>query len=191
MTSATEAPSHDHQAHQDAAHKRGILNRSSFWIDRINGWLGRVGAALLLLSTALVFVVVVLRYAFNSGSVALQEAGVWLHASAFLLAAAWTLKHNGHVRVDVLYQRFTPKQRAWVELLGAVLFLLPICGFIIYSSWNYVGASWAVLESSAETGGLPGRFILKSMIPLAAASLALQALSQIFKALLQLRTSAA
>ena len=143
-------------------------------IDTVNAVLGKLGALLVLCSTLLVFTVVVLRHGFDSGSIALQELGVWLHASAFLLAAAWTLQHNGHVRVDVLYQNFNPKQKAWVELLGSLLFLLPVCCYIIYSSHNYVAASLAVLESSSETGGLPGRFFLKSQITMAATTLNFQ-----------------
>lgn len=157
-------------------------------IDSINAALGKVGALLILCATILVFSVAVLRYVFDSGSIAMQELGVWLHACAFLLAAAWTLKHNGHVRVDVLYQGFSPKQQAWVELIGSLAFLIPVCVFIIISSMDYVANSWAVLESSPETGGLPGRFLLKSMIPLAAASLILQAIAQSLNALHALLT---
>ena len=156
-------------------------------IDTINTWLGRIGAVLVLLSVIVVFTVVVLRYAFSGGSVALQEAGVWLHATAFLLAAAWTLKNNGHVRVDVFYQRLSPRRQAWVEIAGGCLFLLPLCVFLIIGSWRYVTASWAVWESPSEPGGLSGLFLLKSMIPLAALSLLLQAVAQILGAVRRLR----
>lgn len=156
-------------------------------IDQISHWLGRAGAILLILSTMVVFTVVILRYAFSSGSIALQESGMWLHSAAFLLAAAWTLRENGHVRVDVLYQGMSKKGKAWVEILGGLFFLLPLCLFMIIVSWRYVMASWSIYESSPETGGLPGLFLLKSLIPLAALSLLLQALAQMARAVSQLR----
>ncbi|GAB4194373.1 MAG: hypothetical protein Tsb002_25840 [Wenzhouxiangellaceae bacterium] len=160
-------------------------------IDALNRLLGRIGGILITLCTLLVFTVVVLRYALDSGSIALQESGLWLHAAAFLLAAAWTLRQDGHVRVDVFYQRFSARQKAWVELLGGLFLLLPFCLFILITSWDYAAASWAVHEASPETGGLPGQFILKSIIPLAAISLLLQGLAQLLRALRQLLDSPA
>ena len=160
------------------------------WVDPLNRALGQLSSALVLISTVLVFIVVLWRYLLDGGSVALQEAGVWLHAAAFLLAAAWTLRLDGHVRVDVLYQSFTPRRKAWVEIIGGVLLLIPFCVFVIVTSWPYVEASWAVYERSPETGGLPGLFLLKSLIPIAGISLLLQALAQVLDAIVSLRTTA-
>lgn len=157
------------------------------WIDPLNRGLGQLSSILVLISTVLVFIVVLWRYLLDGGSVALQEAGVWLHSAAFLLAAAWTLRLDGHVRVDVFYQSFSPRRKAWVEIIGGVLLLIPFCGFMMITSWPYVEASWAVYERSPETGGLPGLFLLKSFIPVAAFSLLLQAVAQVLDAIVSLR----
>lgn len=120
------------------------------------------------------FVVVVLRYAFNIGWIALQESVLYMHAIVFMLGAAYTFKHNGHVRVDILYQRCSDKTRAWIDCLGTLLLLMPVSGFIIWSSWEYVSDSWAIQESSRNSGGLPGVFLLKTTILFMAGLLILQ-----------------
>jgi TRAP-type mannitol/chloroaromatic compound transport system permease small subunit len=110
------------------------------------------------------FVVVVLRYAFDFGSIALQESVTYMHATLFMLGAAYTLQQNGHVRVDILYQRFSPRGRAWVDLLGTLLLLVPVCVFLLVSASGYVYESWHVLEGSREAGGIPGVWLLKTLI---------------------------
>jgi len=104
-----------------------------------------------------------------------------LHAVLFLVAAAYTLKYDEHVRVDIFYQKLNIRGRAWIDLLGGLLVLLPVCIFIFWISWVYVQESWRVLESSSETGGLPGVYLLKSVILLMAALLILQGLALILK----------
>ncbi|HKJ76050.1 MAG TPA: TRAP transporter small permease subunit, partial [Gammaproteobacteria bacterium] len=121
--------------------------------------------------------VVVLRYLFDTGWIALQESITYLHALVFMVGAAYTLKHDGHVRVDILYRRFGPRGQAAVDLAGTLLLLLPVCGFILVASWDYVAESWALREGSREAGGLPGVFLLKTVIPVMAVLLALQGLS--------------
>jgi TRAP-type mannitol/chloroaromatic compound transport system permease small subunit len=137
------------------------------WAQRLD-WVNRaVGAAIAWLALAMVlvtFVVVVLRYVFDAGSIALQESVTYMHAMLFMLGAAFTLQQNGHVRVDILYQRFSRRGRAWVDLLGTLLLLVPVCVFLLVSSWDYVAESWAVLEGSREAGGLPGVWALKTLI---------------------------
>ncbi len=130
----------------------------------INEWTGRAIAWLTLLMVITTFTVVVLRYGFDLGSIAMQESIIYLHALNFMLGAAFTLKHDAHVRVDIFYQKMGPRGQAWVDLLGTLLLLLPVCGFIFWSSWDYVAAAWAVRETSGEAGGLPFVYLLKSIL---------------------------
>jgi TRAP-type mannitol/chloroaromatic compound transport system permease small subunit len=145
---------------------------------------GRLIAWLTLGMVIITFTVVVLRYLFNTGSIALQESITYLHACVFMLGAAYTLKQGGHVRVDIFYQGFSPLTRAWIDLLGTLLLLFPVCGFIFFSSLDYVASSWAIYEGSREAGGLDGVFLLKSLIPLAAVLLMLQGCSMLLHSLL-------
>lgn len=151
--------------------------------DALTDAAGRLAGMLAIALVALSFGLVVARYALGLGSVAAQEAVLWLHAALFLLGLAYALKHGAHVRVDVFSQRWTPRARAWVEFAGMVVLLLPLCVFIIAMSWDYVGASWAAREGSRDPGGLPGWYLLKSLLPLSAALLMLQALAQTLRAL--------
>lgn len=156
-------------------------------IDRINDVIGRSIAWLTLAMVAVTFLVVVLRYVFSTGWVAMQESITYMHTLVFMLGAAYTLKQNGHVRVDIFYEKLTPRGRAWVELLGTLLLLIPFCLFIIIYSWNYVSLSWELLEGSREAGGLPALFILKTTIPVMALLVMLQGISQALRSLLLLQ----
>jgi TRAP-type mannitol/chloroaromatic compound transport system permease small subunit len=131
------------------------------------------------------FIVVVLRYAFDVGWIWMQEGVVWLHAVAFMLAAAYTLKHDEHVRVDIFYAGMTPRRKALVDALGIVLLLLPVSIFILTVSWDYVAVSWRIREGSREAGGLPYPFVplLKSTIPLMSFLLVLEGVAQLAKRL--------
>jgi TRAP-type mannitol/chloroaromatic compound transport system permease small subunit len=151
-------------------------------LDRLCAGIGRAAAWLTLAMVLVTFLVVILRYSFHMGRIWLQESITWMHAFVFLLGAAWTLQRQEHVRVDVLYRRFTPRQRAWVDLLGMLLLLLPTCGYILFESWDYVAASWRVREGSREAGGLQALFLLKTGIPVMAGLLILQGLSEVVRA---------
>lgn len=129
------------------------------------------------------FAVVLLRYVFGLGSIALQESVIYLHAATFMLACAAVLAKDGHVRVDVLYSRFGTRARALVDLFGALLFVLPLALVTLDVSWPYVARSWAILEGSRDTSGLPFVYILKSLIPAFAVLVAVQALAMALKAL--------
>lgn len=153
-------------------------------IDRTNALTGQAIAWLTLLMVIVTFLVVVLRYLFNTGWIAMQESITYMHALVFMLGAAYTYQRNGHVRVDIFYQRLSTKARAWIDLFGNLLLLIPFMTFIVYSSWHYVLASWALHEGSREAGGLPGVFLLKSVIPLTAIMLLLQAVSSSLQKLL-------
>jgi TRAP-type mannitol/chloroaromatic compound transport system permease small subunit len=131
------------------------------WVNRV---VGAVVSWLALAMVLVTFLVVVLRYAFDAGSIALQESVTYMHAMLFMLGIAFTLQQNGHVRVDIFYQRFSRRGRAWVDLLGTLFLLVPVCLFLLVSSWDYVAESWAVQEGSREAGGLPGVWLLKTLI---------------------------
>ncbi len=157
-------------------------NHLSQKLDRISELTGHGVAWLTLLMVILTFLIVVLRYGFDSGWIALQESVSWLHACVFMLGASYALKNDSHVRVDIFYQRFSPRGRAWVDLLGSLLLLLPVCLFIFLASWDYVLGAWEIGEASAETGGLPALYLLKSLLLIMPVLLILQALAHALRA---------
>ncbi len=150
-------------------------------IDAFTEHTGRVLAWLSLAMAALTALIVFLRYGFNIGSIAAQEAVIYMHGALFMLGAAYTLKAGGHVRVDIFYQRFSARTQAWVNSLGGIIFLLPLCVFILGISWNYVTEAWAIRESSPEAGGIPAVFLLKSLVPLMAINLFCQGLAEVLR----------
>ncbi len=162
------------------------LARISAIIDALSEWTGRAVAWLTLVMVLVTFLVVVLRYAFNMGWIAMQESIAYMHAVVFLGAAAYTLKQDGHVRVDIFYREMTPRAQALINLFGTLLLLIPVGGFIFWVSWLYVMESWSVLEGSREAGGIPGVFLLKTMIPAMAALLLLQGVSEVLRSVLAL-----
>jgi TRAP-type mannitol/chloroaromatic compound transport system permease small subunit len=163
------------------------MRRMADHIDRVSTVIGRAAAWLVLAVVVVQFVVVLLRYAFDAGSIWLQESIVYAHGFAFLLAAAWALKTGAHVRVDVFYREARPRRRALVDLLGTLLLLLPMAALILWVSLPYAARSWAILERSQETSGLPLVFLLKSAIPLFAALLILQGIAEMIRAAAVLR----
>lgn len=160
----------------------GLANRLEQFID----WSGRAVSWCVLGMVLLTFLVVVLRYVFDSGWIALQESVSYLHSLVFLLGAAYTLKHDAHVRVDIFYSRFSEHTKAWVELLGHLFILIPVMLFIAWISWPYISDAWSVKESSRDAGGLPGVYLLKSLILLMAVLLIIQALVLVVRAGLKL-----
>ena len=151
-------------------------------IDRIIAVIGRIAAWGVLVVVLVEFTVVLLRYGFGIGSIWLQETVVYAHAALFMLAAAWTLAAGGHVRVDIFYARTSARHKAWVDLLGATFFLLPFMAALLILSLPYVARSWAILERSRETSGLPFVFVLKTLIPVFAALMLLQGASLAIRA---------
>lgn len=156
-------------------------------IDALNERVGQLAAWLVLVMVFITFLVVVLRYGFNFGRISLQESTTYLHAFVFMLAGAYTLKHNEHVRVDIFYQDMSSRNKAKVDLFGTLFLLLPFAGFILWVSFDYVLNSWKLLEGSREAGGLPLVYILKTLIPLMAIFLFLQAISLAGRAWLKLK----
>lgn len=130
--------------------------------------------------------VVISRTFFSEGSVALQESVTYMHALVLMVAAAYTLQKDGHVRVDIFYRRYSPLQKAWTNALGTLLLLLPFCAFTLAISWQYVANAWAIREVSVDAGGLPAVFLLKSLILVNAALLALQGLAELARNLITL-----
>jgi len=159
------------------------LKSLSLRLDRIAELVGNAAAWMALALVLVTFTVVMLRYLFQLGWIAMQESILYLHASLFLLGAAYTLKKDGHVRVDIFYRGFTAKRKALVDLLGSLLLLLPVCSFLLWASWDYVTIAWSIHEGSQEAGGLPYVYLLKTLIPVAVLLLILQGISQALSSL--------
>lgn len=153
-------------------------------LEQISEVSGRLIAWFTLLIVLITFMVVVLRYVFDIGSIALQESISYLHAFVFMLGAAYTLKHDSHVRVDIFYRKMSKIKKAWVDLLGTLLLLFPVCLFILFSSWDYVFTSWSQFEESGEAGGLAFVFILKTTLLIMPLLLMLQGTALALKSLL-------
>ena len=156
---------------------------SSFarFMDKISIRIGHAASWMTLILVLVTMYDVIMRYIFKAGSIWIQESEWYLFAANFMLAASWTLLRNGHVRVDIFYVKFSTKTKAWIDLIGSILLLLPFCILIVYSSIPFVFDSWAMWEGSSDPGGLPARYLLKSLIPLTFILLALQGISEIIK----------
>lgn len=168
---------------------RRFSNRCICIIDAISEWIGKTISWLTLLMVLITFLVVSLRYAFDIGWIAMQESVGYMNSLVFMLGAAYTLKNNQHVRVDIFYQGFSTTTQAWINCLGTLLLLFPVCFFIIFISWEYIAESWRIREGSQHSGGLPGLYLLKSSIIAMAVLLILQGLSIVLSNLLTLLDS--
>ena len=143
--------------------------------------LGNVLNVLMIALVCVVIVVVVGRYFFEIGSVALQELTTYLHATIFMLGISYTLKHDGHVRVDIFYRNFSNRSQALINVIGGLVFILPISMFIGWSSWDYVLASWSIMETSTENNGLPFIYLLKTVMLIMPSLLMIQGFISIIK----------
>jgi len=157
------------------------LRKVTSWIDLFTEFTGKAIAWLTLAMVLVSFTIVVLRYGAGVGWIALQESVLYFHAIVFMLGAAYTLKADGHVRVDIFYQNFNEYQKAKVNLFGAVFFLLPVCIAIFMLSYDYVLTSWQIMEKSVEAGGLPLVYLNKSLILYLCLSLGLQGVAEILR----------
>lgn len=133
-------------------------------IDALNDWVGRTVAWLTLGCVLTCFSVVVLRYAFGVGYPWLQELYVWQHAAVFMAGAGYTMLQRGHVNVDVLYGRMPPRGKAWIDILGTLLFLFPWLAVVAVTSAPFVLSSWSIREASSTAGGMPAVYLLKSLL---------------------------
>lgn len=159
-------------------------------VDALNEGIGRAVSWLTLAMIVVVGVVVLARYGFAWGRVWIQESYVWMHAMVFMLGSAYTLLNEGHVRVDVFYRGASVRYKAWVDLLGSLFLILPLVLTVWVVALPYVENSWLRLEASREAGGLPGLFLLKTIIPIWCVLMALQALSLAGRSLLILQGDA-
>lgn len=150
-------------------------------INHFTEYTGKLSSWLVLLLVLLTCYDVMMRYLFQHGSVGLQELEWHLFALIFLLGSGYTLKHDAHVRVDILYRsnRLNDKHRAWIDTLGIVLFLIPFCLLILISSWPFAYNSYLYQEGSPDPGGLPYRFILKAAMLFGFLLLMLQGLAEL------------
>ena len=165
---------------------RNTVERVAVAIDRAIAAIGRAAAWCCLYVVIAEFAVVVMRYALGIGSIKLSESVLYAHAGLFMLAAAWTLQVDGHVRVDIFYAQASSRTRALIDLIGAVVFLLPFAAVLVLLSVPYVGRSWTILERSREASGLPIVYLLKTLIPLFAILIGLQGVVQAIRAALVL-----
>ncbi len=163
-----------------------LLARLVRGIDRLNDRIGRAVSWLTLAMVLVTVFVVIARYGFAWGRIWIQETYVWMHGALFMLAAGYTLLHDGHVRVDVFYRPASERFKAWVNLIGVLVFLLPTVGVVLYYTIPYVQASWLRLETSREAGGLPGLFLYKSIIPVFCVLVGLQGLAMAGRSVLVL-----
>lgn len=152
-------------------------------LDRISSITGKLTAWLTLFMVIVTFIVVIMRYVFDAGLIWVQESVVWMHAVVFMLGAAYTLHAEEHVRVDIFYRTMSERRRAWVDLVGVIVFLMPLCVFLAWASFDFVTQSWRIGESSRESGGLPYPFVplLKSVLLLMPVAVALQGASLCLK----------
>ncbi|WP_373019193.1 TRAP transporter small permease subunit [Thiomicrorhabdus sp.] len=157
-----------------------LQNRFQTQLGHIVAW----GSITLVLLMALI---VILRYGFNIGSVAMQEAAMYNHAILFMLGIAYTYQQDQHVRVDVFYTHASPSRKAWINLIGTLLFAIPSMLYILVTGWDYVSASWAIKESSSEPGGLAYLYILKSLILVMAVLVLIQSLAVAARSWLEIK----
>ncbi len=154
----------------------------------LNRYAAYSASGVLVLLVLLVVYDAMMRYLFQSGSIALQELEWHLFDGVILLGIGYALAQNRHVRVDIFYERFSPRVRAWIDLIGLVVFIVPFSALIIYIGCDFVMLSFEQMEASSNPGGLPYRFIVKSLMPFSFILLALQAMSQIIQAIKELRS---
>lgn len=150
-------------------------------LDFIAEFTGTITAWLTGIMVLCAALVVCLRHFFGIGSIALQESVTYMHAAVFMLGAAYTLKSDGHVRVDIVHKKMSPQARAWVEVLGSLLFTLPVMIFIGWGSMEFVRESWRIGEGSTDSGGLGAVYLLKTLVPAMALSVALQAIAELLR----------
>lgn len=163
-----------------------MLTRLESFIGRLSGLFGWLAGWLCVAMIATVFVDVILRYAFRGGSIAMQELEWHFFAAMFLLGAAYAMREDANVRVDVWYSRMGPKSQAAVNLFGTLVFVFPMAALIIHSSWDFVAYAYSIREGSPDPGGLPYRFVVKAVLPLAWFLVMLQAAAVAARSLLQI-----
>jgi TRAP-type mannitol/chloroaromatic compound transport system permease small subunit len=166
-----------------------MLQKIATGIDAINDWIGNKIVWLSLIMALVMFVNVVLRYMFDVGWIWMQESVTYMHGVLFMVAGGFSLLHNQHVRIDIFYDKVSARKKAVIDLLGTFFLLFPTCVVIFYYAFPYVRDSWTVLEDSMEAGGLPGVFLLKTIILVFPVLVGLQGISKALRAILTLSGS--
>ncbi|MBV1932675.1 MAG: TRAP transporter small permease subunit [Porticoccaceae bacterium] len=161
----------------------GISGKITRTIDTFTDYCGKTVAWLTAAMVVVTCTIVVMRYALESGSIALQESLTYLHGLVFMGGISFTLKRGGHVRVDIFYRKFSTRSKAYVDLAGPVLLLLPVTLVIFWLSLDYVNNSWAIKEVSSESTGLPWVYLLKTLLLIMPVALLLQGFAEFLKAL--------
>jgi TRAP-type mannitol/chloroaromatic compound transport system permease small subunit len=157
--------------------------------DRISNITGKATSWLTLAMVILTSIIVVMRYVFDAGLIWMQESVTWMHAAVFMVGAAYTLLHEEHVRVDIFYRKMSERNRAIVDLIGVVLFLLPLCGLLALMAYDFAAAAWSIHETSREPGGLPYPMIplMKSIVIVMPVAVALQGISMLTRSITTIR----
>ena len=157
--------------------------------DRISNITGKATSWLTLAMVILTSIIVVMRYVFDAGLIWMQESVTWMHAAVFMVGAAYTLLHEEHVRVDIFYRKMSERNRAIVDLIGVVLFLLPLCGLLALMAYDFAAAAWSIHETSREPGGLPYPMIplMKSIVIFMPVAVALQGISMLTRSITTIR----
>jgi TRAP-type mannitol/chloroaromatic compound transport system permease small subunit len=157
--------------------------------DRISNITGKATSWLTLAMVILTSIIVVMRYVFDAGLIWMQESVTWMHAAVFMVGAAYTLLHEEHVRVDIFYRTMSERNRAIVDLIGVVLFLLPLCGLLALMAYDFAAAAWSIHETSREPGGLPYPMIplMKSIVIVMPVAVALQGISMLTRSITTIR----
>lgn len=149
-------------------------------IDALTERVGRLVIRLVLVATLISAGNALSRYLLGESSNAWLEIQWYLFGAMFLLAAGYTLKHNGHVRIDILYNRFGPRGQAWIDLAGGLLFLLPMAVLLAWLAWPMFHEAWVTHEMSPDAGGLV-RWPVKLLLPAGFGLLALQGVAEVIK----------
>lgn len=168
----------------------GGLNPIEIYIKFMNTFSDYIGAGIGWLTTVMVVIIftnVVLRYLYGQSFLQLQDLSWYLFGTVFMIGAAYTLKDDRHVRVDVVYANYKPRTRVWINLLGMIFFLIPFCVLGIFVSWDFVARSFAIQETSPDAAGLAARYLAKMMIPTGFVLILLQGIAMMFESILQLQ----
>ena len=163
------------------------MQKTSNNLDAFSELTGKICSWFVAVMVMVTCIVVIMRYGLDMGSVLLQDVVLYLHGGLFLLGSAFALKRGAHVRVDIFYRDFSNVRKAWIDLLGNIIFLQPVCWIILFYSWGYVEFSWSIMEVSPEPDGLPFVYLQKSLLIALAVLLGLQSLSEIFKSLVTIK----
>jgi len=163
------------------------VQKAIYLLERMNETVGNLFAWTTALMVVVICIDVLLRYFFSFSFIWITEVEIYLFALSFLFGSGYALKHEKHVRVDVFYEGWSPVRKAWVNLLGSILFLMPWCVVSILACWKYASFSYGFRESSPQAGGLPALYILKFCLLLGFVFLLIQGVAMILRSILTIQ----